>query len=68
MSCVLHHLALTRPASAIVVTDGYIERVDKRLIKGISATRFHAIVTRDGNPSELRRVGITYTQLDEVPS
>ncbi len=68
MSCVLEHLALTRPASAIVVTDGYIEQVDQRLIKGISATRFHAIVTRDGNPSELRRAGITYTQLDEVPS
>jgi len=68
MSCVLEHLALTRPTSAIVVTDGYIENVDKRLIKDISATRFHAIVTRDGSPSALRRAGITYTQLDEVPS
>jgi hypothetical protein len=68
MSCVLEHLALTRPAAAIVVTDGYIERVDKRLIKAISSTRFHAIVTRDGNPSALRTAGITYTQLDEVPS
>jgi hypothetical protein len=68
ISCVLEHLALTKPASAIVVTDGYIEQVDRHLIKGISATRFHAIVTRDGNPSELHRAGITYTQLDEVPS
>lgn len=68
MSCVLEHLALTRPASAIVVTDGYIEQVDRRLIKAISSTRFHAIVTRDGNPSTLRQAGITYTQLDEVPS
>jgi hypothetical protein len=68
MSCVLKHLALTKPASAIVVTDGYIEQVDRHLIKGISATRFHAIVTRDGNPSELHRAGIAYTQLDEVPS
>jgi len=68
MSCVLEHLALTKPASAIVVTDGYIEEVDERLIQSISATRFHALVTRDGSPSALRRVGITYTQLDEVPS
>ena len=68
MSCVLEHLALTRPASAIVVTDGYIENVDQRLIQGISATRFHAIVTRDGNPSALHRAGISYSQLDEVPS
>ncbi len=68
MSCVLEHIALTRPASAIVVTDGYIEEVDQCLIQGISKTRFHAIVTRDGNPSALHRAGITYTQLDEVPS
>jgi len=68
MSCVLRHIALTKPAAAIVVTDGYIEQVDRRLIKAISATRFHAIVTRDGNPSELHRAGIAYTQLDEVPS
>jgi len=68
MSCVLEHLALTKPASAIVLTDGYIEEVDEHLIQDISATRFHAIVTRDGNPSALHRAGITYTQLDEVPS
>jgi len=68
MTCVLRHVALTKPAAAIVVTDGYIERVDRRLITAISSTRFHAIVTRDGNPSALRQAGITYTQLDEVPS
>ena len=68
MSCVLEHLALTKPASAIVITDGYIERVYSRLIAGISSTKFHAIVTRDGSPSELNRAGIAYTQLDEVPS
>jgi hypothetical protein len=68
MSCVLEHLAVTKPASAIVVTDGYIEEVDRRLMQGISTTRFHAIVTRDGNPSALHRAGIAYTQLDEVPS
>ena len=68
MSCVLEHLALTKPASAIVVTDGYIEYVNRRLIRGIASTKFHAIVTRDGNPSALHRAGIAYTQLDEVPS
>jgi hypothetical protein len=68
MSCVLEHLAKTKPASAIVVTDGYIEHVDPGLIAGISSTKFHALVTRDGDPSALRQVGIAYTQLDEVPS
>lgn len=68
MACVLEHLAATRPAAAIIVTDGYIEHVDQGLIASVSSTKIHAIVTRDGSPSALHRVGITYTQLDEVPS
>jgi hypothetical protein len=68
MACVLEHLAETKPASAIVVTDGYIEQLEPGLIARASATKLHAIVTRDGNPAALRRVGIAYTQLDEVPS
>jgi hypothetical protein len=68
MACVLRHVAETCPASAVVVTDGYIEQLDPRLIATISGTKFHAIITRDGNPSGLHRVGIPYTQLDEVPA
>jgi len=68
MTCVLEHLAVTKPASAVVVTDGYIEQVDPKLIAKTSSTRIHAIVTRDGDPSILYRAGIPYTQLDRVPS
>jgi len=68
MACVLEHLAATKPASAIVVTDGYIEHVDPGLIAATSSTTIHAIVTRDGSPLALRQAGIAYTQLDEVPS
>ena len=68
MSCVLEHVVETRPASAVVVTDGYIEEVELDLLRKASATRIHAIVTRDGSPSALRWAGISYTQLDEVPS
>ena len=68
MSCVLEHVAETKPESAVVVTDGYIERVDSNLLEKARVTRLHAIVTRDGNPAALRRAGITYTQLEELPS
>ena len=68
MSCVLEHLAVTRPACAVVVTDGYIEEVEPELLGKVSGIRLHAIVTRDGNPSSLERAGIPCTQLDEVPS
>jgi hypothetical protein len=69
MACVLEHVARTSPESAIVVTDGYIERLDPRSVrKALAGTRLTALVTRDGNPAELHRVGIPYRQLDKVPS
>jgi len=68
MSCVLEHIAKTKPVSAVVLTDGYIEEVDRTLIRKTSSTKIHAIVTRDGSSSALHRAGISYTQLDRVPS
>ena len=68
MTCVLRHVAETRPTSAVVVTDGYIEALDTRLIATTSGTRLHTIITRDGHPWGLERAGIPYTQLDEVPA
>jgi hypothetical protein len=51
-----------------VVTDGYIERLDRMAVrKALGGTRLTALVTRDGNPAELHRVGIPYRQLDKVP-
>jgi hypothetical protein len=67
MSCVLEHLIKTRPPSAVVITDGYIEQLDADLVRRCSGTRLHAIVTRDGNPMPLRKSGIAYTQLGRVP-
>lgn len=68
MSCVLKHVADTRPTSAVIVTDGYIERLTRKQVAAAAGTRLHVIVTRDGNPAELHRVGLPYTQLSEVPS
>jgi hypothetical protein len=68
MACVLAHVAKTRPAAAIVVTDGYIERLDRGAVHGaLAATRLTALVTRDGNPAALQRAGIPYRQLEKVP-
>jgi hypothetical protein len=66
---VLAHVARTRPAAAIVVTDGYIERLAPRAVaKALAATRLTALVTRDGNPALLRHAGIPYRQLDQLPT
>ena len=69
MTCVLEHVARTRPSAAVVVTDGYIERLTPGMVAAaVAATRLHVIVTRDGNPAELQRVALPYTQLSRVPS
>ena len=46
MACVLEHVAETRPASAIVVTDGYIEQLRPSLVKKAAGVRLHALEPR----------------------
>ena len=67
LGCVLEHVAKTRPACAVIVTDGYVESIPKRRVAALSRTRLHAIVTRDGNPALLRAAGIAYSQLGRLP-
>lgn len=67
IECVLRHIATTRPQSAVIVTDGYIEPVEKVWAKLAGNTRLHAIVTRDGSTDLLDRGGIPCSQLERVP-
>jgi len=48
---------------------GRVRRGDpeKRIAALAGATRLHAIVTRDGNPSLLKAAGIPYSQLGRLP-
>lgn len=68
IGCVLEHVVRTRPRAAVIVTDGYVETIDEAAVALTGSTRLHTIVTRDGNPSTLRRAGIPYTQLERLPS
>ena len=67
LACVLEHVAKTRPACAVIVTDGYVEAIAKRRVAALGHTRLHAVVTRDGNPALLRAAGIPYSQLGRLP-
>ena len=68
LACVLEHVAKTRPACAVIVTDGFVEAIPKSLLAGLAThTRLHAIVTRDGNPAPLRNAGLAYSQLGSLP-
>jgi len=68
MACVLEHVIQTRPSSAVVVTDGYIERLDPERVKDACAkTRLYALITRDGDGRRLHAAGVAFTQLGKVP-
>ena len=68
LECVIAHVEKTRPASAVIVTDGFVEAIAKKRIAALAGTtRLHAIVTRDGNPSLLKAAGIPYSQLGRLP-
>jgi hypothetical protein len=69
MACVLRHIVAHRPSAAVVVTDGYIERVDPALVRdALSRSRIHVIVSRHGSPAELEAAGLSCTQLKRFPS
>lgn len=67
MECVLRHIAATRPAAALVVTDGYIERLEQAWLAPVRDVRLRAIVTPGGSPAELERAGVQYAQLQALP-
>ena len=67
MSCVLEHLCRTRPAAAVIVTDGFIEKVPQSLLQRSRGIRIHALLSRDGSASKLVEARIPYTQLGRLP-
>jgi hypothetical protein len=69
LECVLAHVEKTRPACAVIVTDGFVESIPKQRLAALArTTRLHAIVARDGNPSLLKAAGIPYSQLGRLPT
>jgi hypothetical protein len=66
MSCVLEHLCKTRPAAAVIVTDGFIETLAKALLRQTKGIRIHALLSRDGSAVKLKQAGIPYTQLGRL--
>jgi len=67
MSCVLDHVALTQPPSAVVITDGYIEPLLPEVLRSVAGTRLHVIVTRDGSTGLLEDADIPFSQLGRLP-
>lgn len=68
LACVIEHLQQTRPSAAVIITDGYIERLPPDTAASLHPTRVHALVSRDGSPELLAAAGIATTQLPRIPT
>lgn len=69
MNCVLAHARDTRPGRAVVITDGYIESCNRKLLRQLKHARqeLFALVSRDGSTQQLDRAGIPCCQLEPYP-
>ena len=67
LACVLDHIVLTKPATAVIITDGYIEPITPQQVLQTRPTRLAAIISRDGSPNMLQQANIPYTKLERIP-
>jgi len=67
LACVLRHLALTKPEAAVIVTDGYVEKVEPALVLKCQHTRLHVLVSAAGDTQAIQNAGLPWTKLKEVP-
>jgi hypothetical protein len=68
INSVLAHFADSHVEQAVVITDGYIEKCDPKLLRRLDGKTLHAIVSRDGSTRELDRAGIPAYQLEPYPA
>lgn len=63
---VFDHMRTKKISKALIVTDGYIRKITPDMLQGIDIRNVKAIVSADGNTSELNRIGIHYHQLNPL--
>ncbi len=67
---VLEHVVRHRPGRSLVVTDGFIEPIDRRLLDRLRANRdeLHVLVAAFGTAEPFERAGIPATRLPPLPT
>lgn len=63
MNAVLEHVAKTKPEKAVIITDGFIEACNRKLLGAVKDQKLHAIISRNGSTNEIIKAGIPFTQL-----
>lgn len=63
---VLDHFRKSKTEKCLIVTDGYTEDVDTRMLEGINKDNITALVSAAGNPEVFQKAGIRYKQLESL--
>ena len=62
VACVLDHLRRTRPTKALIITDGFVERL-RSSEYSVSGTKVEVLLTSKGTPNVIRPSGWLISQL-----
>ena len=65
ISCVFDHIRKMKFRRNLIVTDGYIETIDKDMLRGVDTGKLWVILSANGCPAEFHNNGIKYFQLEK---
>lgn len=66
VSCVFDHLRKNKTKKCLIVTDGYVEKMNDLMLKDLRKSDIKVLVSADGNPDAFRKVGLPYLQLEKL--
>lgn len=66
ISPVFDHLRKHKTEKCMIVTDGYVEKIDEVMLYGLRKDKINVLVSAEGNPSVFENAGIPYLQLEKL--
>lgn len=66
ISPVFVHLRKHKTEKCLIVTDGYVEKLDEVMLYGLRKDKINVLVSAEGNPSVFENAGIPYLQLEKL--
>ena len=63
---VFDHMRKHRIRKSLIVTDGYVEKMDEKMLRGLQKNKIKVLVSAEGNPEQFSRLGLAYCQLKDI--
>ncbi|MBK6774090.1 MAG: hypothetical protein IPG78_18505 [Ignavibacteria bacterium] len=63
---VFDHMRKHRIRKSLIVTDGYVEKMDEKMLRGLQKNKIKLLVSATGNPEQFSQLGLAYCQLKDI--